>query len=144
VDTTGTRSAFFGAVDPEGPLEAVVVLRRTGKLVAAWTKHPAPIDILTVMGATGQASIGSIVEALGGTTPREIFVEAETFRVYLANMDDHLTLLLVAAAPLDPTYLRNQAQRLLRAIPASLPARRGTQGTEKKGSDDRIRIRAPP
>jgi predicted regulator of Ras-like GTPase activity (Roadblock/LC7/MglB family) len=110
--------------------------------VAAWTKNPAPVDMLTVMGATGQASVSSIVEALGGASPQDIFVEAGSFRIFIAKLDEQLTLLLVAATPLEPNLLRTEAERLLRALRASLPVGRGgPKGPERKRSADQMPIR---
>src|SRR5216684_5459671 len=55
--------SFLSAVDTDLGLDAVLFLRRTGLVLASWTREGIRLDIVSVMAATMLASIDKIVEA---------------------------------------------------------------------------------
>src|SRR5438445_13781333 len=66
--------SFLSAIDTEGGLDAVLFLRRTGSVLASWTREGIRLDVVSVMAATMLASLDTIVEALGGPSSRSISV----------------------------------------------------------------------
>src|SRR2546422_11421258 len=56
--------SFLSAIDTEGGLDAVLFLRRTGSVLASWTREGIRLDVVSVMAATLLASVDTIVEAL--------------------------------------------------------------------------------
>ena len=42
-------ASILSMVDPDGPLDAALLLRQTGILVAGWTRDAVPQEVLTVM-----------------------------------------------------------------------------------------------
>src|SRR5881296_2920952 len=66
--------SFLSSIDTEGGLDAVLFLRRTGSVLASWTRDGIRLDVVSVMAATMLASVDTIVEALGGPSSRSISV----------------------------------------------------------------------
>src|SRR2546422_9401652 len=66
--------SFLSSIDTEGGLDAVLFLRRTGSVLASWTRDGIRLDVVSVMAATMLASVDTIVEALGGPSARCISV----------------------------------------------------------------------
>src|SRR5213593_3177786 len=62
--------SFLSAIDTEGGLDAVLFLRRTGSVLASWTRDGIRLDVVSVMAATMLASVDTIIEALGGPSSR--------------------------------------------------------------------------
>ena len=54
------RGVLFSDADIAEPLDAVLLLKRTGTLLGAWTRRPADLEVLSVMTATllGSVEIG--------------------------------------------------------------------------------------
>src|SRR2546428_12946510 len=64
--------SFLSSIDTEGGLDAVLFLRRTGSVLASWTRDGIRLDVVSVMAATMLASVDTIIEALGGPSSRSI------------------------------------------------------------------------
>ncbi len=122
-------------VQSDGGIEAALLIRRTGSVVAAWTRTSAPEEVLAVMSATMLASIGTIVESLGDSAPRTIAVTAGEHRIFAAQASSEQTLVLIAADGVKDTHL----QELTRDILARLSAR--PRSDHPKGST-RVRQQA--
>ena len=100
------------SVDPDGRLEAVLVFRRTGKVVAAWSRTPVSIEVATVMGATLLGSVDSLWDLLGDGNPREVSVLAGGLRLFALKPQDSFAILLVGREPDSEDDLRASAQRI--------------------------------
>ncbi len=49
--------SFLSAIDPERGIDAALFLRRTGLVLASWTREGIRLDVVSVMAATMLASI---------------------------------------------------------------------------------------
>jgi len=67
--------SFLSAIDPERGIDAALFLRRTGLVLASWTREGIRLDVVSVMAATMLASIDTILEALGGSASESVAVE---------------------------------------------------------------------
>jgi len=122
-DTRDLGGSLLSRIDPAGPLEAVLLLKRSGVHVASWMKRSAPLDVATVMAATAQASIQTLVEALGGSGPADIIVESAGFRILFMAARPNMVLVLVGLRAIPESVLRVEARRLLRSLDVSEAAR---------------------
>ncbi len=64
--------SFLSAIDPERGIDAALFLRRTGLVLASWTREGIRLDVVSVMAATMLASIDTILEALGGSASESV------------------------------------------------------------------------
>ncbi|HYU06352.1 MAG TPA: hypothetical protein VEM77_04140 [Thermoplasmata archaeon] len=106
-------ASILSIVDPDGPLDAALLLRQTGILVAGWTRNPVPHEVLTVMAATMFASVQTIAETLGDASPSTIVIETESRRL-LATKFGIDELILVAPKAATEGFLRQVARRIVR------------------------------
>ncbi|HYV08986.1 MAG TPA: roadblock/LC7 domain-containing protein [Thermoplasmata archaeon] len=106
-------ASILSIVDPEGPLDAALLLRQTGILVAGWTRDAVPQEVLTVMAATMFASVQTIAETLGDASPSSILVETESRRLFATKFGTD-ELILVAPKSATEGFLRQVARRIVR------------------------------
>lgn len=109
-------SHIFSLEELDDALEAAFLLKQTGIPVAAWTRHPVPQDVMSVMAATLWGSLDTMVRTLGGTGPRSAMLEVEGRRIFATVVEPNWTLLLVAPRSVGKRRLRNEAQRLLERV----------------------------
>lgn len=116
-----TRGAggLFEAVDPSGPLEAVLLLRPTGVPLATWVKNGGPPDPLTVMSAALYACVGTIVQALGGPSPSSVYAEGSGHCLLAVQTDSRAILVVAAPESLKASKLRREARRILASLRTS-------------------------
>jgi len=100
----------------DGALEAAFLFKQTGIPLAAWTRHPVPQDVMSVMAATLWGSLDTMVRTLGGTGPRSAMLEVENRRMLATLVEPNWTLLLVAPRSVGKRRLRNEAQRLVERV----------------------------
>jgi len=116
--------ALLSAIDPDLPLDAVVLFKDTGTQLALWTRNPTPPDVVPVMASTLLASAESVLESIGDERPRTVTVETDRRRILLQRIDSQIALALVGSKTLSEGALRDEAFRLARAIDAAAPAAR--------------------
>src|SRR5437879_10819789 len=76
-------SALLSAVDLTGPIDGVLLIKRTGVSLAAWAKKPVAFDVITVMSATLLGSVVMIVQSLGGPRTQPMLVVVEGRGVFV-------------------------------------------------------------
>lgn len=108
--------ALGAAVDPAGPLDVALLVKPTGTRLAVWTRHEAATDVLAVMAATLIASVETLVETLGGSTPESISVEAPPYRFLALRLDPRRVLFLAAPQTVRPQDLVREGERLARNL----------------------------
>ena len=133
---------FFSKLDISGPLEAAVLFKRAGTQLAAWTRNPVPMEVLTVMSATLMASVDSLIEALGGANPKGFELEAGDRRFYLTKIEPHFALLLVAPKTVSDSYLSGEARRIIGKISAVRTAA-GERSLPANAQPRTVRINRP-
>lgn len=110
---------FLSAIDLDGPLEAALLLKRSGTPLAAWSRRGAPTDVATVMAATLEGSLETLVEAFGGPSTRAAFIKTGGWSIYVTKAEPQTLLLLAGPSVLPESFLKDEAERLLRRV--SLP-----------------------
>jgi predicted regulator of Ras-like GTPase activity (Roadblock/LC7/MglB family) len=100
-------------------LEAVVLMKATGIIVAAWTRAPIPREILGVMAATMWGSLDTLVRTLGGSAPRSVIVEVDERRIVARPVPPSWMLLLVAPRSLRKSRLIRETERIAARLPLS-------------------------
>jgi predicted regulator of Ras-like GTPase activity (Roadblock/LC7/MglB family) len=99
--------SFLSAIDIDGALDAALFLRRTGSILASWTRQDVPLEILSVMMATMLASIETITETLGGPRWQFVAVDAGPRRIAATRIGSQALLVLIAPKKVSSSYLRN-------------------------------------
>lgn len=103
------------AIDSGGPLDAALLLKRTGVVLAAWTRDEVPEEVASVMAATLAGSVEMIAEALGGPSPSSFTVDMASRHLLAVRVDPHRLLVLVGS-PAHSDALRAAADRILSAL----------------------------
>jgi len=62
--------SFLSAIDTDRGLDAALFVRRTGLVLASWTREGIRLDVVSVMAATMLASVDTIIESIGGSASR--------------------------------------------------------------------------
>src|SRR2546426_2366181 len=95
--TASTPIDLSSVVESQQPLEAVLLITRTGAQLGAWTRNSVPIDVLSVMAATLVGSIETLMTALGASSPREVYLMIDGRRVFVSKVNAQVVLVIVAA-----------------------------------------------
>src|SRR5207247_3228323 len=120
--TSGLENAslsFLSAIDPEGGLDAVLFLRRTGSVLASWTRDGIRLDVVSVMAATMLASVDTIVEALGGPSSRSISITSSDRQIVATKVGSQAFLFVVAPKTVGQRYVRKTVRELVAHLGAA-------------------------
>src|SRR2546428_13604021 len=88
--------SFLSAIDTERGLDAVLFVRRTGLVLASWTREGTRLDVVSVMAATMLASVDTIIESIGGPTPEEISGDTESHQIGATKVNSRGVFLVIA------------------------------------------------
>ncbi len=108
---------FFTSVDPDGFLEAAILFKRNGHVLASWTRTASPTEIMTVMAATLLGSVETLLESLHAGGFGSVTLVAGGRRLFLQKMEPSAALLLVAHAHASDEALRAVARRVASRMP---------------------------
>ncbi len=100
-------------------LDAVLFLRRTGSVLASWTRDGIRLDVVSVMAATLLASVDTIVEALGGPSSRSISVTSGDRQIVATKLGSQAFLFVVAPRSVSPRYVRKAVRELVGRLTAA-------------------------
>lgn len=109
-------SRIFSAAELDGLLEAAFLIKPTGIQVAAWTRAPAPQEIIGVMAATMWGSLETMLRAMGSPGPRSALLEVDDRRMLAQRVNSNWTLLLIAPSTVGSRELERQAQRIVHRL----------------------------
>src|SRR5467141_23516 len=73
--------SFLSAIDTDRGLDAALFVRRTGLVLASWTREGIRLDVVSVMAATMLASVDTIIESIGGSASDTISVDTDTHQI---------------------------------------------------------------
>jgi predicted regulator of Ras-like GTPase activity (Roadblock/LC7/MglB family) len=127
-ESAQVASALLSAVDLTGPVDGVLLIKRTGVSLAAWARKPIAFDVIAVMTATLLGSVETIVQALGGPSPDSALVDVGGRRIFASKVDSQHALVLVSVRGVSDTFLRQEAQRLIAKIAAAKETEREKRG----------------
>ena len=112
-DDAGERgAAMLSAVDLNGFVDVVMLLKRTGVVIAAWTRNEVIQEVVSVMAATMIGSVETLLEALEGERPPSIDIEAGGQRIHVSRADHQSVIVLVAPVSVSSEALREESDRL--------------------------------
>jgi len=112
-------------LEAEEPIEAVLLITRTGAQLGAWTRNTVPLEVLTVMAATFLGSIETLLAALGGTSPQEVSMVVDSRRVLAAKLNAQVVIVFVAGGQMAEGDLRTAMRRIVKALPPLVSDSRG-------------------
>ncbi len=105
-------SRILSSSELEGSLDAALLLKSTGIVVASWTHEPAPREVMSVMAATMWGSLDTLIRSLGGEAPRGAYLEVQDRRMLVRLVEPNWILLLVGPRTAGKRRLRQEAQRI--------------------------------
>src|SRR3989441_1050249 len=103
------------AVGSQEPLEAVLLITRTGAQLGAWTRNSVPVDVLSVMAATLVGSIETLMTALGAASPREVSLMIDGRRGFRGKGNAQVVLVIVAAGGMTDVALRTAMRQIVKS-----------------------------
>ncbi len=108
---------FFAEVQADGRIETAMLLKRNGRVLAAWADAPVSWDVLSIMAATALGSLETMLETLRAPSPQTLSLVASGKRMLLVKVEPQAFLLLIAREAVPDAPLRDLARRLLAKIP---------------------------
>jgi predicted regulator of Ras-like GTPase activity (Roadblock/LC7/MglB family) len=133
--------SFLSAIDTERGLDAALFVRRTGIVLASWTREGIRLDVVSVMAATMLASVDTIIESIGGPTSEEVAVETDTHQIVAMKVNSRAFLVVIAPK----TVARSVVRKTLRELTAHLAAAatKSTRPGIEETARHRINVRPP-
>jgi predicted regulator of Ras-like GTPase activity (Roadblock/LC7/MglB family) len=110
---------FFADFVSRVKIDAAMLLRRNGRMLAAWSKAPVSWDVLAIMAATALGSMDTMLETLGSPNGQGMSVVASGYRFLFQKIEAQGLLVLIAKEVVPDSYLRETAKQLLRRLRAS-------------------------
>src|SRR2546421_13072173 len=98
--------SFLSAIDTDRGLDAVLFVRRTGLVLASWTREGIRLDVVSVMAATMLASVDTIIESIGSPTSEEISVDTGSHQIFTAKATSGIFALVLPPNPVIPARVR--------------------------------------
>lgn len=110
---------FFADFVSKVKIDAAMLLRRNGRMLAAWSKTPISWDVLSIMAATALGSMDTMLETLGSPNAQGMSVLAAGYRILFLKIENQGLIVLIAKEVVPESYLRETAKQLLRKLRAS-------------------------
>ena len=107
---------FFADLVSKVKIEAAMLLKRNGRMLAAWSKTPLSWDVLSIMAATALGSMDTMLETLGSPAAQGMVVLAGGKRILFQKVETQGLLVLVAWEVVPDSYLREIARELIRKL----------------------------
>jgi len=134
--------SFLSAIDTERGLDAVLFVRRTGLVLASWTREGTRLDVVSVMAATMLASVDTIIESIGGPTPEEISVDTESHQIVATKVNSRAFLVVIAPKSVNRAIVRKTMRELIAHL-AAAPAK-SAHSQVAAMARHRVNVRPPP
>jgi predicted regulator of Ras-like GTPase activity (Roadblock/LC7/MglB family) len=142
--STGLEQAalsFLSAVDTNRGIDAALFLRRTGLVLASWTREGIRLDVVSVMAATMLASIETITEALGGSTSPSVSIESGDHQIVTTKVGSNAFLVVIARKSVGRSVVRKTVRELIAHLEAT--ARTMAPRIEETTGHPRVKVRPP-
>ncbi len=104
---------FFDELSANPSVEIAMLLRRNGRLLAAWSRAPVSWDVISIMAATTVGSLETMLETLRSPSPQTVAIVAGGNRFLLEKFEPQAVLVLIAKDTVAEAVLRDAAKRLL-------------------------------
>ncbi len=138
---------FFSELATNGKVDTAMLLKRNGRLLAAWSQTPVAWEVLSIMAATTLGSLETMLETLRSPSPHVVTVVAGGNRILIEKVEPQAVLVLIAKDTVSEAVLRETARRLLSKIPVSSnpePPRRVTLGPSAHSGPPHLARSEPP
>ena len=121
---------FFAEVQANGRIETAMLLKRNGRVLAAWARAPVSWEVISIMAATALGSLETMLETLRSPSPHTVTLVAGGNRIFFQKVEPQAVLVLIGKEVVTDAYLRDVAKRLLSKIPPATnpPLRQVTLG----------------
>lgn len=103
---------MLSRISEEVPLQAAILLRRTGAPLTVWTRPEISSEVVAVMAATMTKSIETIAVATGGRLPETIYVKTDMYRAIAMRVEREALLVLIAGTTVVEQQLRRVASKV--------------------------------
>ena len=115
---------FFAELQEDPRIDVALLLRRNGRVLAAWSRTSVSWEVVSIMAATMVGSLETMLETLRSVSPPSISVVAGGNRLLLQKVEPQSLLVLIARESVPESHLRETARRLLTRVPAAPEAPR--------------------
>lgn len=112
-------SNMLSFLDPGGPVDGAFLVKRTGVILAGWTRLSVPQEVIAVMGATALGAVQTLVEGIGGPNPDEVTVKAGDWLLSLSKVDASMWLILVARSSIGVESFKRVGDDLIHKLTQS-------------------------
>lgn len=109
---------FFSDLVGDAGIEAAMLLKRNGRMLAAWSRAPVSWDVVSIMAATTVGSLETMLETLRSPSPQSLSIVAAGNRIYIQKVEPQGLLVFVAKENVAELHLKDTARRLLRKLPS--------------------------
>ena len=134
--------SFLSAIDTERGLDAVLFVRRTGLVLASWTREGIRLDVVSVMAATMLASVDTIIESIGSPTSEEISVDTGSHQIVATKVNSRAFVVVIAPKTVNRAIVRKTMRELIAHLAAAPSTSAHSQVAET--ARHRVNVRAPP
>ena len=110
---------FFSEMVANGKVETALLVKRNGRLLAAWSHSPVSWEVVSIMAATALGSVETMLETLRVECPQSVTVLAGGSRIYIHKVEPQGFLVLIAREVVTEAFLRDTARKLLARFPTS-------------------------
>ena len=131
--------SFLSVIDPDRGLDAALFVRRTGPVLASWTREGIRLEVVSVMAATMMASIDTIVESVGGPTPRSVSVESGDRQIVATKVGTQAFLVVIAPKTVSRRVVRSTIHDLVAHLTAA--SRTARSRTKESEPPERVKVR---
>ena len=108
---------FFADLATNGRMDTAMLLKRNGRLLAAWSHAPVSWEVVSIMAATTLGSLETMLETLRSPSPQIVSVVAGGNRILIQKVEPQAILVLIAKEIVGESYLLDAARRLLARLP---------------------------
>jgi len=133
--------SFLSAIDTDRGLDAALFVRRTGLVLASWTREGIRLDVVSVMAATMLASVDTIIESIGGSASDTISVDTDTHQIVATKVNSRAFLVVIAPKAVSRSVVRKTMRELIAQLAAAESKSAGPRIEES--ARHRVNVRPP-
>lgn len=115
---------FFADCHADVKIDTAMLLKRNGRVLAAWSRAPVSWEVVSIMAATTLGSLETMLETLRSPSPQTVSLVAGGNRIFFQKLEPQAVLVLIARDVVTEAHLRDLAKRLLAKLPSPSSAPR--------------------
>lgn len=110
---------FFSDAAMNGKVDTAMLLKRNGRLLAAWSHAPVSWEVVSIMAATTLGSLETMLETLRSPSPQVVSIVSGGNRILIQKVEPQALLVLIARETVPEATLQDIARRLLARLPSA-------------------------